>query len=113
MNRLQRTINLSGIDSKFGTSYARQISEINNQISRVDINGLRRLRTQFSDLKKDLSLDAKKSSLMGNIDSLLEKINGLGENESLTRWVTELQNLKGCRYFPSKNFFLHQRKIFF
>lgn len=95
VNRLQRTINLSGIDSKFGTSYARQISEINNQISRVDINGLRRLRTQFSDLKKDLSLDTKKSSLMGNIDSLLEKINGLGENESLTRWVTELQNLKG------------------
>lgn len=95
VNRLQRTINLSGIDSKFGTSYARQISEINNQISRVDINGLRRLRTQFSDLKKDLSLDTKKSSLMSDIDSYVRKINGLGKNAELTRWIAELQNLKG------------------
>ena len=95
VNRLQRTINLSGIDSKFRTSYARQISEINNQISRVDINGLRRLRTQFSDLKKDLSLDTKKSSLMSDIDSYVRKINGLGKDEKLKSWITELENLKG------------------
>lgn len=95
IERLQKVISFSGVDSKFGTDYARQIAAISSQLSNVDSKKLTQLKTQFSDLKKDLSLDTKKSSLMSDIDGYVRKINGLGKNEKLTSWVTELENLKG------------------
>lgn len=94
IERLQKVISFSGVDSKFGTDYARQIAAISSQLSNVDSKKLTQLKTQFSDLKKDLSLDTKKSSLMSDIDGYVRKINGLGKNEKLTSWVTELENLR-------------------
>ena len=95
IERLQKVVSFSGVDSKFGTDYARQIAVISSQLSNVDSKKLVQLKTQFSDLKKDLSLDTKKSSLMSDIDSYARKINGLGKDEKLTNWIIELENLKG------------------
>lgn len=95
VERLQKVVSFSGVDSKFGTDYARQIAVISSQLSNVDSKKLVQLKTQFSDLKKDLSLDTKKSSLMSDIDGYVRKINGLGKDKKLTSWVTELESLKG------------------
>lgn len=70
IERLQKQINISELDYSFGTSYAKELDKITESIRNANKLNFNNLKTQFSDLKKDIMFDKKKYSLFDEIEKL-------------------------------------------